>query len=460
MPIYIGNNLVAGIGAPDESLNILDFIHSEEREAIRAGTSVFDCHAAIMAAINSATYGSSWYIEGPSIYFPSGKYNSSQNIELKKRVRLHGAGSGMSGGSQATIKFPAGVNGITVNRYNTLNGTTEGVPSTSADGSLIEGLVIQGGGKASGGSNFGLWLRARAVIRNVRVEAFSGTGILIVATAGAGGAAEGNANCFMLDTGSVYGCGGDGIFVDGADSNAGNVNAFDCSSNGGWGIYDSSFLGNTYAGCHTADNTSGAYKTDNANARNIFVGCYSEGGQPASDIAFPSQCIGGLHGAGFTDASFNGVVTGGSIFSQLYGTDLHEVSVNGNRANGDIVLAQKSGTNSTSAFRLKYAGKDAVLNVDNLDANNAIRITGSGTSIAGGRSGGQVGRAVLLDPLLGDGSTNSRVVTYRSAAPTTGEWARGDVVFNNAPSASGFVGWTCVTGGTPGTWKTFGAISA
>jgi hypothetical protein len=47
-----------------------------------------------------------------------------------------------------------------------------------------------------------------------------------------------------------------------------------------------------------------------------------------------------------------------------------------------------------------------------------------------------------------------------TAEPTTGTWARGDIVFNLEPSAGGFAGWICVTAGTPGTWKTFGAISA
>lgn len=47
-----------------------------------------------------------------------------------------------------------------------------------------------------------------------------------------------------------------------------------------------------------------------------------------------------------------------------------------------------------------------------------------------------------------------------SAAPTTGTWAVGDIVFNTAPTAGGFIGWVCTTAGTPGTWKTWGAISA
>jgi hypothetical protein len=45
-----------------------------------------------------------------------------------------------------------------------------------------------------------------------------------------------------------------------------------------------------------------------------------------------------------------------------------------------------------------------------------------------------------------------------SAAPTTGTYSRGQVIWNTAPTAGGYVGWVCVTAGTPGTWKQFGAI--
>jgi hypothetical protein len=59
-----------------------------------------------------------------------------------------------------------------------------------------------------------------------------------------------------------------------------------------------------------------------------------------------------------------------------------------------------------------------------------------------------------------DGFSGARIHGLRSAAPTTGSHARGEVMYNIDPSAGGFVGWVCVTSGTPGTWKTFGAISA
>jgi hypothetical protein len=40
-----------------------------------------------------------------------------------------------------------------------------------------------------------------------------------------------------------------------------------------------------------------------------------------------------------------------------------------------------------------------------------------------------------------------------AAAPTTGTWAQGDVVWNTGASAGGSPGWVCTTAGTPGTWK-------
>ena len=39
-------------------------------------------------------------------------------------------------------------------------------------------------------------------------------------------------------------------------------------------------------------------------------------------------------------------------------------------------------------------------------------------------------------------------------------YARGDIVYNTEPSASGTIGWVCVAAGSPGTWKSFGDIAA
>lgn len=47
-----------------------------------------------------------------------------------------------------------------------------------------------------------------------------------------------------------------------------------------------------------------------------------------------------------------------------------------------------------------------------------------------------------------------------SAMPTTGSWLTGDRVFANNPTAGGYIGWVCILGGSPGTWKGFGLIQA
>ncbi len=44
-----------------------------------------------------------------------------------------------------------------------------------------------------------------------------------------------------------------------------------------------------------------------------------------------------------------------------------------------------------------------------------------------------------------------------AAAPVAGTWVAGDIVFDSTP-ASGNMGWVCIAGGTPGTWKQWGAI--
>jgi hypothetical protein len=49
---------------------------------------------------------------------------------------------------------------------------------------------------------------------------------------------------------------------------------------------------------------------------------------------------------------------------------------------------------------------------------------------------------------------------WAAAAPTTGTWARGDVVWSTVVAAQGVPGWICVTAGTPGTWKAMAVVAA
>lgn len=46
-----------------------------------------------------------------------------------------------------------------------------------------------------------------------------------------------------------------------------------------------------------------------------------------------------------------------------------------------------------------------------------------------------------------------------NAAPTSGDWAYGDIVFTNTPVGGGAIGWVCVEAGTPGKWRSFGTVA-
>lgn len=445
-------------GAP---VNILDFIPPSEHAAIAAGTSTYDCRNALTQAIASVTTpGPGFTVAGPQIMFPPGDYVFGGFIDLKKQVRISGTVAGMPDGQPVKWKFPANSGGITVNTYNTINGGVQVPPTIGADGSIIENITFQGGGGTNVNAH-GIWLRARATIRNVTIRDFRGNGVNAVASAGGGGALEGNCNNFRLDTMRIIQCGGHGVFVNGADANAGTIIGVDASSNQGWGIYDSSFLGNTYVGCHTDNNTLGAYKSDDINARNLWLGCYSEGGQPTSNMVFPAQVVGGLHAAGITGTFINNIevptrvngnatsVTGQTITLQAGAVD---------PADGNVFQLTSSDESGTP-IRLKYSLGRWFMNWANT-AFEFFNIYNEQATVANGYARNSTNGRIGLNGFYHGDYTQMKWRGVDSAAPTTGTWLQGDIVFNTAPTAGGTIGWVCTSAGTPGTWKTFGAISA
>ena len=89
------------------------------------------------------------------------------------------------------------------------------------------------------------------------------------------------------------------------------------------------------------------------------------------------------------------------------------------------------------------------------NAIEAVSVTGSLQAKDNIGVGSFVWPSTTIAPVL-----EYQRTTSGSAAPSGGAWARGDICHNTAPSASGNVGWVCVTAGTPGTWKAFGTIAA
>jgi hypothetical protein len=53
---------------------------------------------------------------------------------------------------------------------------------------------------------------------------------------------------------------------------------------------------------------------------------------------------------------------------------------------------------------------------------------------------------------------NEPISWHDTAIPTTGTYVKGDVIYNTTPAPGGYMGWTCITAGSPGAWKGFGLI--
>ena len=97
-----------------------------------------------------------------------------------------------------------------------------------------------------------------------------------------------------------------------------------------------------------------------------------------------------------------------------------------------------------------------------VDGNNNS-VAGLITSIATLNGDGNIIKARMLGSLIDNGARNTAQkasIGEGDAAPTSGTYIRGDKIYDANPNANSFVGWVCVVGGSPGTWKTFGAISA
>jgi hypothetical protein len=138
------------------------------------------------------------------------------------------------------------------------------------------------------------------------------------------------------------------------------------------------------------------------------------------------------------------------------------------------IVATKSG----ATVKLYQDGVDVTGTVTNQTVANNAQPLSLATYMTAGAPGGQYARATLDEfALYGTALSQARVQahyaakdiststgvqmdTWGSAAPTSGLHIVAERVWNTTPTPSGTMGWVCTTPGTPGTWKTFGAISA
>ena len=61
--------------------------------------------------------------------------------------------------------------------------------------------------------------------------------------------------------------------------------------------------------------------------------------------------------------------------------------------------------------------------------------------------------------VAGSVSFDNKKFTTGDGKPTLGSYNKGDIVWNTDPKATDYIGWVCVTAGSPGAWLPFGSIA-
>jgi len=454
-------NLTGAVGRTvhqklQESVSVLDFG--------AVGDGVTDDYAAFTAAIAALP------AKGGTIYIPTTStniYRISQTLNIRKPIHIYGDVMGANNTTGTTLYFDANVSGIVFGAYNTSLYTT--ITPDGALGSqysVLENLLILSAGGATDAD--GVVLRVQMTCRNVIARGFKRYGFRIYNTIGGGGSTEGDANGWQLNNCKAILNGDHGFYVNGNDSNVGIAIKCFGQTNGNYGFYDQSLIGNTYIGCDTAGNTSGSFYSNLASSAVTIIGLW-EDGAGESILGSNVTAIGGNVGrissssAGFGMA--NGIAQNApykylnadgaqNVGSTLGVNDTTLAVTSWGAADENAALDSWKLIYDTTykGWTIQFAASTSFQPIHYPNSTSALYTNKAFTG-----SVFQNGYAVKN---AGTAYSSALVRMLGTAAPTTGTYQVGDIFYNSSPTAGGYIGWVCTTAGTPGTWKTFGAISA
>lgn len=208
----------------------------------------------------------------------------------------------------------------------------------------------------------------------------------------------------------------------------------------------------------TAYRAGGAFRTDNNNARNIFVGCYSEPGEGPAQIVRPSQVIGGhqLAGVKGSGAYLRMSSTGGAFVADAFKVEpTSRFAAQLGELASPTALLFADDTAAPNSWRLRLKDNDLLFDYANNIGFGSFSITGPNTARQFG-TGAPMPHAFYVPSLIvGDVAHNigdARRIAFGTAAPTTGAHGQGEIVFNRSPASGRPMGWICSAAGTPGTW--------
>lgn len=216
----------------------------------------------------------------------------------------------------------------------------------------------------------------------------------------------------------------------------------------------------------------GSFGTSGNSNNGLFLGCYREGSQGISQVKDPCMVMGGLFGTnmGAAAVQMRGRLWQGRI--KFPNHETHFISEPDKTLilliNDDVdalISAQHEDDDVAGFQLLHYKSADGHYIIGKHGTSGSslpFWVTTDNSTTTGARTSALIGGKALFPQGLWIGSSiaNIRQHSNGNAAPSSGEYARGDIVWNKDAAAGGKIGWVCVTTGNPGTWKTFGVIES
>jgi len=135
--------------------------------------------------------------------------------------------------------------------------------------------------------------------------------------------------------------------------------------------------------------------------------------------------------------------------------------------NGEFIIEPEGASTRLG----NYTNSDLTLVTDDTDRlvitrNGHIHLGVKGSKEARVSVNGKLGIGVNNIPsdvdlaVAGPVKFENKKFEVASQYPTSGSYSTGDIVWNDQPKPTGYVGWICIKTGTPGLWKPFGQIGA
>lgn len=412
-----------------------------------------------------------------------GKFYTSTTTNYKKRTAWsapNAMGAGVS--FDFSIVTADGIPGHFYHYIDT-DANDSGVPvvttaTTGADGSSIgDGVTIRNvtntNKPAFVANAYGVWAKVRVKIGNANISNWQSNNVHIVATEiSSDPLIRGNANSFHLDNPILWGSGADGFYCEGADVNAGIGSTVSAYRNVGYGINDSSFLGNYWPSPNIGLNDTGGVNFSNVNNRSIVINPYFELGSAGFEVTSSGRqgVIGGnvddtsLSNAAFLYVDQSEWRANTSLASyQVVDSSNFRSRIGGATSAATLgIQSWESESIDSNTWRLQWEPSnksDFHLRYANLVGSTAYTVTGENTTIDFGTASPKPYQFHQSNIAFGT-SDGGRRMFYLSILPTSGEFAKGDIIWTRSANAGGKAGWYCTTGGTAGSTAVFKQMAA